>query len=110
MTGLATPVEMSHKMCLPPKGKALCCRPEDCCKAEISGQPNCAAAMAAQSSAALAVARTTTTKEGEEDDTLFTSAAAEAGCEEGEGTVPEPTTRRAPLRQSPLRPALQEWM
>ncbi len=42
MTGLATPVEMSHKMCGPPKGKALCCRPEDCCKAEISGPPNSA--------------------------------------------------------------------
>jgi len=81
---------------------ALSCKPEDCCKADISGRPNCAAAMAAQSSAAPAVASTTATKEGEEDNarlpTLkaaavnpegpFTSAAAEAGCEEGEGTVP----------------------
>jgi hypothetical protein len=84
--------------------------------------------MAAQSSGAPAVARTTATKEGEEDDTrlptlkaaaenpegTFTSAAAEGGCEEGEGTVlalkAQPTTQGAPLRQSPPRPALQEWM
>jgi hypothetical protein len=69
----------------------------------MSGQPNCAAAMAAQSIAAPAVARTTATKEGEEDDArppalkaaaenpegAFTSAAAEAGCEEEEkGILP----------------------
>ncbi len=69
----------------------------------MSGQPNCAAAMAAQSSTAPAVARTTATKEGEEEDArppalkaaaenpegAFTSAAAEAGCEdEEEGIVP----------------------
>ncbi len=69
----------------------------------MSGQPNCAAAIAGQSSAAPAVARTTATKEGEEDDTRpptlkaaaenpegpFTSAAAEAGhVEEEEGIVP----------------------
>jgi hypothetical protein len=69
----------------------------------MSGQPNCAAAIAGQSSAAPAVAHTTATKEGEEDDTRpptlkaaaensegpFTSAAAEAGrVEEEEGIVP----------------------
>ncbi len=69
MTGLATPVVMSHRMWQPSKGRALNWRPEDSCRAAISGQLSWDSAMAVQSSPVLAVAHTTATREGEEGDT-----------------------------------------
>jgi len=46
MTGLATPVVMSHRMWQPSKGRALNWRPEDSCMAAISGQLSWDSAMA----------------------------------------------------------------
>jgi hypothetical protein len=77
ITGLATPVNMSHRMLRPFKGRAFSCKLIEPWKVAMFGQDSCALGMDAQSSCALAVAQTTATIEGEEVPTMACKAAAE---------------------------------